>query len=98
MTTGLGGVLIDSGEVGLFEIGVFVENFLLGHASPKPAEDIPDGDAQAADAGFAPRLPGSTVILAMTTVGMAACSLVCHFAAIRCQSLRWRRRRFRSKE
>src|SRR5437762_10131931 len=47
---GFGGKLIDSGEIFLLQIGVLIKDLRLGHASAQPAENVPDGDAQATHA------------------------------------------------
>ena len=63
MASGLGGVLVDGWEVGLFEVGVFVKDFLFSHDSAEPAEDVPDGH----ECRVCRRVcPGSTVILEIT--------------------------------
>lgn len=50
-----GCVVINSRASGFFKIGMFVQNFFLDHAGPEPAENVPDDDAQPANA----RLPTS---------------------------------------
>jgi len=45
-------------EVLGLKIGVVLENLLLGGAGGKPAEDVPDRDAQSTDAGLAGTLAG----------------------------------------
>ena len=52
-----GGESVDGGEVCLFEFGEVVENFRFRHTGGEPAEHIPNGDSQAADAGLAGTLP-----------------------------------------
>ena len=51
-----GGELIDSREVRLLDVGVFLEDLLLGHAGAEPAENVPDGDAETSYAGLAATL------------------------------------------
>ena len=41
-TAHFGGELIDSREVRLLDVGVFLKDLLLGHAGAEPAENIPD--------------------------------------------------------
>ncbi len=53
-----GGVVAGGFEVAGFEFGVVVEDLGFGGAGGEPAENVPDGDAEAADAGMAGAFAG----------------------------------------
>jgi hypothetical protein len=40
-------------KVGWLKVGIVLKYLLLGCASGEPSKDVPDGDAQTADAGLA---------------------------------------------
>ena len=55
---GFGGDLVYSREVVLLEVGMLIENLLLGHSGAQPSEDIPHCDAQTSNARLATALAG----------------------------------------
>jgi len=47
---GIGSELVDGREIGFLQVGMLFENLLFSHPGAQPAKDIPDGDAESADA------------------------------------------------
>src|SRR6516162_1016278 len=56
LAASFGGEMVESGKVRLLKVWVLLKDLLLGHSCAEPAENIPHGNAEPSDAGFAATL------------------------------------------
>ncbi len=64
--------MINSREISLFKIGMFVEDFVFRHSGAEPPENVPDRDAQPSDARLPASFPGFDLLTAKHRISRTA--------------------------